>query len=116
MSKVMSLSSRPTFENAIALKTLSPLISIRAAIVEKSWDSSWLSDIRRDVEGGKPRLSGRWFSARHRREALHERRVLGRNQPLLKRGHETGVIAGKHSGRVYPQTGKRPNADDAVRV
>src|SRR5687768_4114203 len=46
MSKVMSFSSRPTFENAIALKTLSPLISIRAAIVEKSWDSSWLSDIR----------------------------------------------------------------------
>src|SRR5438552_16299414 len=45
MSKAMSLSNRPTFENAIALNTLSPLISIKAAMVAKRSERSWLSDM-----------------------------------------------------------------------
>src|SRR5688572_6616596 len=44
-SCVMFSSSRPTFPNAMALKTLSPLISIRAAMVANRRESSWLRDM-----------------------------------------------------------------------
>src|SRR6058998_447847 len=59
MSKAMSLSRRPTFENAIALNTLSPLISIRAAMVEKRLERSWLRDMflqRLDPDVAPPAL------------------------------------------------------------
>src|SRR5678809_374305 len=52
MSNAMSFSRRPTFPKAMALNALSPLRSIRAAMVPKRLESSLLSDIVGDILWG----------------------------------------------------------------